>query len=154
MNKDKYLSWVYTRTGLAISYVCDTALICIFTAVLYRNIELNRAGFAWLSGLFIAFGIFGIGQTFVRARKREENLDYIKANQLAMKQMSEALKTKKVYKNWIYIGILYPLAMAFLIYALMFCKKDSVQMYSGYGLTVVCIAAYHILRTRYVRQNN
>ncbi|MGN6568527.1 MAG: hypothetical protein ACTHJ0_11270 [Flavipsychrobacter sp.] len=154
MNKDKYLGWVYTRTGLAISYICDTALICLFTAVLYRNIELNRPGFAWLSGLLIAFGILGVGQTFVRARKREENLDYIKANQLAMKQMKATLKNKKVDKNWLYIGILYPLAMAFLVFALMFSKRDSMQMYLGYGLTVTCIAAYHILRARYVRRSN
>lgn len=154
MNKDKYLSWVYTRTGLAISYICDTALICIFTAVLYRNIELHRTGFAWLFGLFIAFGIFGIGQTFVRARKREENLDYINANRLAMKQMKAALRNKKVDKNWLYIGMLYPLAMAFLVYALIFSKRDSTQMYLGYGLTVTCIAVYHILRARYVRRSN
>lgn len=84
MNKDKYLGWVYTRTGLAIGYACDTALICMFTVILYRNIELNCPGFVWLSGLFIALGLFGVGQTFVRARKCGENLDYIKVNQLTM----------------------------------------------------------------------
>ena len=152
MSKDKYLGWVYTRTGLAIGYVCDTAMICMFTWLLYRNMELHRTGFVWMSATFIAFGIFGLIQTFTRAKRREENLDFINANKPAQKQLNASLKDQKVDTSWLYIGILYPIAMALLLYGLVFSKRGGVQMYLGCGLGLACIAAYHLLRARYVKR--
>ena len=146
--------WPYTRGGLAVSYVSGTMLLCIFIGILFKNIESHNTGLIWMSIAYIIFGVFSIAQTFIRAKKREENLEFIRTYEIALNQKKSILKNYKgAYKNWIYIGILYPIAMAFWVYAMMFCKKDSVQMYLGYGLAVVCVATYHVLRTKYAKRN-
>jgi hypothetical protein len=56
--------------------------------------------------------------------------------------------------KWIYTGIIYAVAIALQLYALMFAKRDSPEMWLALSLSVLLLVIFYIKRIRYINNRN
>ncbi len=56
--------------------------------------------------------------------------------------------------KWIYTALIYGIAIALQLYGLMYAKRDSTEMWSAMGLSVILLFVYYIRRMKYINSKN